>query len=154
MTARKLAFEELQEERVFHLPETRVTAEEIAAFSSQFDPEPSHPDEEAEPGSALSAAGSGWHAGALFMRMFCEAILLDSTSQGSPGITEMRWNAPVRAGDTLSGHITVLSRRILKSRPGLGLVIFRHVVKNQRGETVMECDNPVFFGLRHPRDDA
>lgn len=150
MTARGLAFEDLQDGRVFHLPETRVTAEEIAAFSKEFDPRPPRPDEEAGHGSALGAAGSGWHAGAIFMRMLCEAILLDSTSQGSPGIAEMRWDAPVLAGDTLSGHTTVLSRRVLKSRPGLGLVTFRHVVKNQRGETVMECDNPVLFGLRHP----
>ena len=36
----------------------------------------------------------------MFMRMLCDAYLLDSTSQGAPGIDYVRWKKPVLAGDT------------------------------------------------------
>ena len=34
--------------------------------------------------------------------------MLGSAARGSPGIEELRWLAPVRPGDTLTGRLTVL----------------------------------------------
>ena len=73
-------------------------------------------------------------------------ILLDSASMGSPGVDRLKWLTPVRPGDTLSARSTVLEVKPSKSRPDRGLVRFRHDVTNQRGETVMSLDNPIFFG--------
>uniref|UniRef100_Q11GC3 MaoC-like dehydratase n=1 Tax=Chelativorans sp. (strain BNC1) TaxID=266779 RepID=Q11GC3_CHESB len=143
------AYEDMTEGRVFDLGSRVMAREEIIEFASEFDAQPMHLDEEAGRKSLLGGlAASGWHTCSVFMRMMCDSFLLDSTSQGSPGITEMRWIKPVLAGDILSGTSTVLARRRLKSRPWIGVVTFRHVVRNQRGEAVMECENPILFSLR------
>ncbi|MFC5585441.1 MaoC family dehydratase [Nitratireductor kimnyeongensis] len=149
MTDKKWAFEELEPGVTIPFGEKKVGADEIIAFAQQFDAQPMHLDEEAGKASILGGlSASGWHSCAIFMRMLYDALLVNSTSQGSPGITEARWKRPVIAGDTLTGSTTVLERRALKSRPGIGLVTFRHLVTNQRGETVMEMENPIMFRMR------
>lgn len=149
MTEKHWAYEDLVEGTVIDLGSHTVTREEIVEFASAFDSQPMHMDEEAGGASLLGGmAASGWHTAAIFMRMMCEAFILDSTSQGSPGIPELHWKRPVLAGDTLSGRSTVMARRSLKSRPDMGLVTFRHQVGNQRGEMVMDIENPILFRLR------
>ncbi|TJW88322.1 MAG: enoyl-CoA hydratase, partial [Mesorhizobium sp.] len=91
---------------------------------------------------------SGWHTCAMFMRMLCDAFLLDSTSQGSPGIEHVKWKKPVLAGDRLTGTVTVLAKRQSKSRPQLGLVSMRSELFNQRGECVFELENSGMFLTR------
>lgn len=152
---KKWAFEDLTEGTVIKLGRRTVTAEEIVRFARAFDPQPMHLDEEAGRASLLGGlAASGWHSCALFMRMLYDAVLADSTSEGSPGIREARWRRPVLAGDTLSGTSTVIARRPLRSRPGIGMVTFRHLVANQRGETVMEMENPIMFSMRAAGGDG
>lgn len=52
------------------------------------------------------------------------------------GMDEVKFSAPVFAGDTLYGESEVLAKRESKSRPGQGIVTIRTIGKNQRGETV------------------
>ena len=56
------------------------------------------------------------------------------------------------AGDTLKGETRVLDSRPSKSRPGLGIVSLRHELRNQKGETVLESENPVMVRLRTPEE--
>lgn len=143
------AYEDFVEGASLDLGSKRVTAEEIVAFASEFDPQPMHMDEEAGRQSILGGlSASGWHTCAMFMRMLCDALLLDSTSQGSPGIDSVKWKRPVLAGDTLFARTTVLARRTSKSRPGLGFVTMRAEMANQRGETVFELENTGMFLTR------
>jgi acyl dehydratase len=53
------------------------------------------------------------------------------------GLEQMRLLAPVKLGDTIQVQVEVLDSKEVKSRGG-GIVRFRHQVRNQRGETVME----------------
>lgn len=46
---------------------------------------------------------------------------------------------PVFIGDTLRATSEVVAMRVSKSRPGAGLVTWRHRMFNQRGEAVCEC---------------
>lgn len=46
---------------------------------------------------------------------------------------------PVFIGDTLRATSEVVAMRVSKSRPGAGLVTWRHRMFNQRGEVVCEC---------------
>ena len=152
MTDKRWAYEALDIGVSIALGERLVTAEEIIRSASQFDPQPMHLDEEAGKASILGGlAASGWHTCSMFMRMAYDAFLKDSTSQGGPGVTDLSWKRPVLAGDRLTGSSTVVERRVLKSRPHVGLVTFRHEVTNQRGETVMELMNPILFALRDPQ---
>jgi acyl dehydratase len=126
-----------------------VTREEIVAFASEFDPQPMHLDENAAKKTILGGLGaSGWHTCAVMMRLLCDGLLLDSSSQGSPGIDEVKWKKPVRPGDALSVRHTVLETRDSKSRPEVGLVRQQCDVLNQRGETMLEMRFTAMFGKR------
>ena len=48
---------------------------------------------------------SGWHTGALFMRLLVRNLLAQTSSLGSPGMDELRWPAPVRPGNTLTASV-------------------------------------------------
>jgi acyl dehydratase len=52
------------------------------------------------------------------------------------GMEEVKFTAPVFAGDTIYGESEVLEKRESKSRPGQGIVSIRTIGKNQRGEIV------------------
>jgi acyl dehydratase len=82
------------------------------------------------------------------MRMMADSYILRSLSQGAPGVDFMEWRKPVLAGDTLSGNSTVLEARPMRSRPGIGIVKFRHEVMNQRGDLVCLSENSIMFGMR------
>ena len=145
----KWAYEDFETGIVIELGPERVTAEAIVDFAGQFDPQPMHLDAEAGKASLLGGlAASGWHSCALLMRMMCDAFLLDSTSQGAPGVEFTRWKRPVMAGDTLSGQSRVLSRRLSRSRPGLGFVTMRHELFNQHRECVLQMENMGMFRTR------
>jgi acyl dehydratase len=149
MTGKTWAYEDFVEGASLDLGTKLVSAAEIVEFASEFDAQPMHLDEEAGRASILGGlSASGWHTCAMFMRMLCDAFLLDSTSQGSPGIDHVKWKKPVLAGDTLSGNVTVLARRQSKSRPQLGLVSMRSELFNQRGESVFELENTGMFLTR------
>lgn len=55
------------------------------------------------------------------------------------GYDEVRMPSPVFIGDTLRAETEVVALRPSKSRPGQGVVTFRHVMLNQRDETVCTC---------------
>jgi acyl dehydratase len=126
-----------------------VDAEEIVEFASRYDPQPFHLDEEA--GKATPFGGliaSGWHTTALFMGMFVRAVLLDSASLGSPGVDEIRWTAPVRPGDTLSGRSIVTDVQPSSTNPGRGTVFTTNEVFNQDGVLVLSLKARGFFARR------
>jgi acyl dehydratase len=146
----KRYFEDLTAGAVFDLPPVTITRETIVAFAREFDPQPFHI-EEGNPSAGLtdgSLIASGWHVCAVFMRMLCDGLLLDSSCLGSPGIENLKWQRTVRPGDTLSGRSTVIGARASETRRERGIVRFRHEVFNQAGEPVMTLDNPIFFGRR------
>ena len=55
------------------------------------------------------------------------------------GYDEVRMPSPVFIGDTLRAETEVMALRPSKSRPGQGVVTFRHTMLNQRDETVCTC---------------
>lgn len=149
MTARKWAFEDFAEGVEIDLGTKTVEAGEIVEFASEFDAQPFHLDEAAGKASILGGlSASGWHTCAMFMRMLCDAFLLNSTSQGAPGVDFVKWKKPVLAGDMLAGRLTVLSSRLSKTRPGIGFVTWRAELKNQKDELVFEFQNTCMFLTR------
>lgn len=60
--------------------------------------------------------------------------------------------SPVFAGDTLFAESTVLDKAET-DRPDAGVVKFRLVGKNQRGEVVLEIDREVLIKRRAPQDE-
>jgi acyl dehydratase len=149
MTDKKWAYEDFAEGAVLDFGEKRVTADEIVAFASEFDPQSMHIDEAAGKASILGGlSASGWHTCSMFMKLLCDGLLLDSTSQGAPGIDHVKWKKPVLAGDTLRAKSTVLAKRLSAKRPNLGFVTMRAEMTNQRGESVFELQNTGMFLTR------
>ncbi|MFL6130260.1 MAG: MaoC family dehydratase [Mycobacteriales bacterium] len=119
-------FEDFQPGDRFELGTAVVDEAEMLTFARRFDPQPFHVDPEAAVDTAFGGLiASGWFTASLFMRMYVDAVLADSTSQGSPGLSELRWLFPVRAGDELRGTLTVLAVTPSQSRPGRGTVALR-----------------------------
>jgi acyl dehydratase len=114
-----------------------VTEEEIIQFAQKFDPQVFHTD---PVGARKSVYGgliaSGWHTCSLFMRLFVEHYLPGDASLGSPGVDELRWLKPVRAGDALFARITVTKVKPSQSKPDRGVLFSFCEMLNQNGEVV------------------
>ena len=122
---------------------------EMIDFARKFDPQPFHIDPAAAKDSYFGGLiASGWHTCAVAMRLICDNYLNRSASLGSPGIENVRWLVPVRAGDTLSYRRVVLEARASRSRPAVGLVKSRTEAVNQKGETVLTFEGWGMFGRR------
>ncbi len=144
-----LHFEDFPVGEVVVFGDRLVTEEEIVAFAREWDPQPFHVDAEAARDSQIGELiASGWHTGCLLMRMMCDAYLLDSASEGAPGVDELRWQRPVRPGDRLSVRRTTLSARASRSRPQIGIVAFQFEVMNQHGETALLLKSSAFIRRR------
>ncbi|MEP1209382.1 MAG: MaoC family dehydratase [Rhizobiaceae bacterium] len=141
-----LTFEDFTVGRIFDLPAHTISAEEIIEFAQEFDPQPFHLDGQSDQAKQVGGLiASGWHTSAILMRMICDGYLLDSPSQGSPGLEEVRWLSVVRPGDTLSGKAEVTASRVSQSNPALGIVSFVYRVRNQRDEEVMRTKGVGMF---------
>jgi acyl dehydratase len=126
-----------------------VSEEEIVEFATRFDPQPFHVDAEAAAQTPFGGLiASGWHTTALFMGMFVRAVLLDSASLGSPGVEEIRWTAPVRPGDTLTGRTTITDVQPSAKNPKRGTVFTTNEVFNQDGVLVLALKARGFFARR------
>jgi acyl dehydratase len=143
-----LYFEDIEPGEVYELGTRTVTESEIVAFAREWDPQPFHTDPEAAKGSVFGGLiASGWHTGSMWMRMYVDTML-GSAARGSPGIEELRWLAPVRPGDTLSGRLTVLEATPSATRPDRGTIRIRGEMVNQDGVTVMSMTSRGHFGRR------
>ncbi len=127
---------------------TTITAEEIKAFASEFDPQPFHTDETAAVSSFFHGlVASGWHTAALTMRLMVGSELRIVGGLIGAGLEEVKWTLPVRPGDTLHVASEVLEVRPFKSRPRQGLL-------RLKVQTMNQADQPVqvmFVNLVVPR---
>jgi len=128
-----------------------VTREAVLEFAGAFDPQPFHLDDDAAKASLFGRlSASGWHTCAMTMRMTCDAVLLRSTSLGSPGLDNLRWHVPVYPGDVLSVRLTTLDARPMASRPAVGLVLSKWETLNQDRQVVLSMQGWGMFGRRVP----
>lgn len=135
---------------VHELGAVTVTAEEILEFGKRYDPQPFHVDPAAAELSPFGTlVASGWLTASLFMRCYVDALLTDSACCGSPGIDELRYHRPVRAGDVLTARLTVLGSRPSLSQPDRGIVQPRCEMLAADGEPVLSMILHSIF-LRRP----
>ena len=74
-----------------------VTREEVLEFAHKYDPQPFHISDEAAAKTHFGRiAASGWHTGAMSMRVLVDALSKEpQAGLGSPGVDELRWLKPV-----------------------------------------------------------
>ena len=128
-----------------------VTEQEILDFAHAFDPQWFHVDPiraaDSEFGGLIA---SGWHTCGVVFKMVCDHFLLRTSSQGSPGLEQLRWIKPVRPGDVLRARCSVLDKRPMQSKPQLGLVLLRWEGINQNEQVVVLMEGWSIYGRRSP----
>jgi acyl dehydratase len=144
-------YEDLEIGAVTTLGTTTVSAADIIAFATAFDPQPLHLDAEAAKHTMVGQlCASGFHSCAILMRLLCDGYLLDAASLGSPGMQEVRWLKPVLPDVPLTARFVCLSKRPLASKPGVGLARIKFEMIDTNGETLMTWDTGQFLRLREP----
>ncbi|HUH08578.1 MAG TPA: MaoC family dehydratase [Egibacteraceae bacterium] len=142
-------FEDLAVGETLELGSVAVTEDEIVEFATRYDPQPFHIDRAAAGRSVFGGLiASGWHTCSLYMRLLATGLLNDTPSLGSPGVDEIRWDVPVRPGDTLTGSVTLLEARTSRSRPDRGIVKSRGELRNQDGATALRIVAISLIGRR------
>jgi acyl dehydratase len=141
-------FEDFTPGEVIDCGSATVDEAEMLAFARRFDPQPFHLDPVAAADTPFGGViASGFFTASIWMRLYVDTVLADSTSQGSPGMSELRWLAPVRAGDVLTGRITVLDAVPSATRPGRGTAMLRGELL-RGAEVVLRCEFRGLFGRR------
>jgi acyl dehydratase len=132
MTDTKIAYEDFEVGGTIEFGPRAVPAEEMIDFATLYDPQPMHLDQAAGEASLLGGlAASGLFTASIFMRMMCDGYLLNSTSQGSPGLDYVNFRRPLMAG--ARPHDGSVQARIgLPARAGLRLRQARAVQPERR----------------------
>lgn len=142
-------YEDIEVGRTITFGHKVVSRDEIVAYARAFDPQPLHLDEEAAKSTLIGRlCASGWHSCAMLMRMFAEDVLNHAHALGSPGLDEVKFLKPVFPGDVLTGRYTCLEKRVLKSRPHVGLCKVLLELVNQNGETALSWSTNQLYGVR------
>ena len=127
-----------------------VTRDEVLEFARKFDPQPFHLSDDAAAKTHFGRlAASGWHTGAMAMRVIVDRLTdLKWAGLGSPGLNELRWLKPVHPGDTLRVTGTVVDKKPSRSKPNIGTFWTDTIVTNQHGEPVMSYTSIVLMQRR------
>jgi len=121
------------------------TQDEIITFAKRYDPQNFHIDPDAAKASMFGGIiASGWHTMAMWMRYAILSRQREAAERGvegpggvSPGFEDVRWQKPVRPGDTLTFTMETVGKRDLASRPALGLVLSRNEARGPDGTLYM-----------------
>ena len=148
--APEIYFEDFFEGQEIPFGSVTVDREEVLDFARRYDPQSFHVDEAAAAKSIYGGIiASGWHTGAMMMRLLCEGLFLRAASMGSPGLDQLRWIRPVRPGDTLTLTGKVLSAKQSRSKPDRGSVDISYKVTNQHGDLAMTFQAVTLFARRN-----
>lgn len=133
----RLNLDDLKVGDVFESGEHRMEADAMVAFAATFDPQPFHTDPDAAGGTFFRGlAASGWHTGAVSMRLIVESVPFADGIIGAGGTIE--WPTPTRPGDVLRVRSEVLEITPSRSRPDRAVALVRSVTRNQDGEVRQE----------------
>ncbi|SCL35978.1 Acyl dehydratase [Micromonospora pallida] len=137
----ELFFEDLTPGRWFDLGVVTVDGDEMVAFARRFDPQWYHVDDElARQSHHGGLIASGFYTVSLFMRAYVDHVLSRAAADASPGLEELRWLAPVRAGDRLAVRLDVMGSKPSTARPGLGTVTLTGTMLRLDAEGSPECE--------------
>ena len=139
-------FEDFQVGQRIRFDRYAVMRSEIVEFAKRYDPQVFHVDDShsltAELGGIMA---SGWHTTAIFMRLAVDAYLGNAAVLTSPGVDELRWLAPVRAGDMISGETIVEEARLSVSKPDRGILTTGVCLWNQQEVDVLRLRTHAFI---------
>lgn len=144
-------YEDFEPGQRFTTASQTISQDEIIAFASQWDKQSFHLDPRAAESSIYGGLiASGFHTILISFNLVVEAAIWTESSQGSPGMEDVRWLAPVRPGDTLTVDFEVVSKRKSGTRTDRGYVVWDHFTRNQDGVRVLSYRSTGISLLREP----
>ena len=130
-------FEELEVGASYRTARVSITEEAIIRFGFEWDPQPFHIDRIAAAESMFGGLiGSGLHTMLLSYKLYFDHGLLRQTALAGLGFDEIRFQKPLRPGDTIQVTITIAGKR-MTSKPGRGVTRLHLETVNQDGETIL-----------------
>jgi acyl dehydratase len=156
----EIFFEDLTPGRSFELGTITINGAEMLAFAERFDPQWYHVDAEmARESHHDGLIASGFYTVSLFMRAYVDHVLSRAAADASPGLEELRWLAPVHAGDRLSVRLNVMGSKPSTARPGFGTAtlqgtMVRLDVDDQPEREVLRIRFRGWFALRDAAQPA
>jgi acyl dehydratase len=120
-----------------------LTAAEIKAFATEFDPQSFHLDDSAANASLFQGlAASGWHTGSIAMRLMVTGGL--PFASGVINVAgEITWPKPTRPGDILHLESEIVEIKASRTKPMQGMVTVKNTMLNQSGEPVLQYTGKV-----------
>ena len=117
----ELFFDDITVGMTFDLGVVDVDRDEMLSFARRFDPQWYHVDVDAARSSPYGdVIASGFYTASLFMRAYTDTLLSRAAADASPGLEELRWTAPVYAGDRLRITLDVLDATSSTTKPNVG----------------------------------
>lgn len=143
-----LFMDDCQVGQTFNGGPLHVSADDIIAFATQFDPQTFHLDAVAAKDTSFGElVASGWHTAAMTMRMMVGSMPPMQGGMIGRRIETIDWPRPVRPGDTLTTRSEILHLRTT-SNPARGLMRLKTDTLNQHGEEVMKMEALIFVPRR------
>ena len=137
----KLFFEDLQPEWRLSAGSFYVNSQEMRDFALKWDPLPQHIDDAAAGRGGITAPG-------LYMFAIKMALIGKMPTPfaviASGGYDEVRFTAPIRAGDVVSLLIETVEARASKSKQDRGIVTLRLSLINHTGVVCMTHLDTIF----------
>ena len=132
--------------RITHRPSRTVTETDNLMFSAMtHNMQPLHLDAEVAKASEFGQI----LVNSTFTFSLAVGLSIADTTVGTLvanlGFDKVVTPKPTFIGDTLTCHSEVLEMRESKSRPGQGIVVFKHELTNQRGETALSMTRTVLL---------
>ena len=133
-------FDDIVLNQAHHSPATfTITADDIKQFASQWDPMPFHIDETLAAQSPLGKLfASSVHSVAIGIRLSHSMMDKEVAVVAGLGWQDVRFPAPVCAGDTLRLRTEVVEKRLSQSKPDRGLITTLNTLLNQHDVIVAE----------------
>jgi len=127
-----------------------LSAANIKAFASEWDPFPPHVDEAAAARSPIGQLfAAGVHLLSITIRLSHSIPSDETASIAGRGWENLRFHRPGVAGDTLRVRVTHVERSPA-SRPERGILVSRFELLNQRDEVVVSFNANVLMLRREP----
>ncbi len=143
-----MKFADLSPGQVIETTPYHLSEAALLAFAREYDPQWFHIDAAAaSAGKFQGLIASGWQTCAIAMRLGVDHVLAGSEAFASPGVTNIKWPRPVRAGDDLRLRATLNEVRRSSSKPNLGVLNWHWALLNQHDELVLEVDATSLFDL-------
>lgn len=112
--------------------------QEMLEFAKRYDPQMIHTDPVAAKDSIFGGLiASGWYTASCCMRLLVDGFFAEVISLGSFGLDELRWETPVRPGDTITVQTEIVDCVESESHDDRGYVTNEVTATNQDGDEII-----------------